>query len=253
MLARSRSLDLDPLLSPPQSPANKDIARIQPLESPAYISPSKAKLLNANPGPSTDANKRGIRDRRGTIRASDFPPAPAGSEDVALLGGARRTRSGTVIGPARNKRERSGTVSAAARPIGLSTVTRALDRAVGGPNTEGMDIDKSMQRPDPADADVPMSDDNCENEQAGFDGDREDYDAVEMDPMNIVNCWRDEDWPWTVAEPPSPVRSRRVRAKNRKRGRGIGIELKLPKRLELWQMREHDADDGEDDPLDLLR
>jgi hypothetical protein len=111
-----------------------------------------------------------------------------------------------------------------------------------------MDIDKSMQRPDPADADVPMSVDNGENVQPGFDGDREDNDA---DPMNIVSCWRDEDWPWTVAEPPSPVRSRRLRAKNRKRG--PGIELKLPKGWELWQMREHDEDDGEYDPLNLFR
>ena len=239
VLSRSRSLDMDSLQSPTRSPiatSKKAIIQVQPLESPAYISPSKGKLSNVQPGANTNTNKRGTRDRRGTIRASDFPPVPTGGGNVGP-GGTRRTRSGTIVGPTGNRRERSGTVLAAARPTGLS----AVPHAVAG------EMDGDMQ---PAhDADVQMPDCGRTNLEIGG-ADRED-DTIAADPMNIVGHWRDEDWPWTVAEPPSPECPRPSRAENRRRRLGLG-RSKMPKGWELWKMREHDEDNGYEDPLNLL-
>jgi hypothetical protein len=201
-----------------------------------YISPSKAKLPNIHPGNNTNTNKRGTRDRRGTIRASDFPPILAGGGDVGLGDRARRTRSGTVVGPTWNRRERSGTVVAAARPTGLSVVSDV--------ETGEADVNMPLERP-AHDADVQMSD-------CGGTGVGRGENSVEADPMNIVGPWRDEDWPWAVAEPPSPVCPRQKRAENRKRRSGLGLGLKMPKGWELWRMREHDEEDGQDDPLNLL-
>jgi hypothetical protein len=217
-----------------------------------YISPSKAKHSNANLnlGTNTIASKPGTRNRRGTIRASDFPPAPAGGgEGVGLAGGARRTRSGTVVGPARNRRERSGTVVAAARPAGLAGVPHV----VGHGDSSGMDpgeadVDMPLQQP-AHDADVQMSDVGRTDPKGSV---REEDGGVELDPLNIVGSWRDEDWPWAVAEPSSPVRPRRTRAENRKRKSVSGLGLKMPKGWQLWKMREHDEDDREDDPINML-
>lgn len=250
-LTRSRSLDLDSP-SPPQPPnitSKEGGIQVQPLESPVYISPSKAKhtVANLNSGTNRSTNKRETRDRRGTIRASDFPPNS--SEGVGLAGGARRTRSGTVVGPALNRRERSGTVVAAARPLCLAGALHVVGHGNGGRRDTGeVDVDIPLQQP-AHDADVEMSDDSGTNLKIGV---REDDSGIDADPMNIVGPWRDVDWPWVVADPPSPVRPHFMKAENRKLRSRLGLGLKMPKG-ELWQMREHDGEDGEDDPMDILR
>jgi hypothetical protein len=98
------------------------------------------------------------------------------------------------------------------------------------------------------DTDEQMSDCGGTSLKIGLGGGRAE-DDVEADDMNIVGPWRDEDWGWAVAEPPSPVRPRRTRAK---KALVSVLGLRLPKGRELWQMREHDEDDGENDALDLL-
>jgi hypothetical protein len=256
-LTRSRSLDLDSLPTPPRSPitaCGKDESQVRPLESPVYISPSKAKhakvKVNLNIDPDTNASRQGTRERRGTIRAADFPPVPAGGEGVGLEGGARRTRSGTIVGPARNRRERSGTVVGAVRPADLTGVSHVVEHGEDNVMDTG-DVNVEMQSQRPAhDADVQMSDDIRTNPKTSVEG-----SGGEADPMNIVGSWCDEDWPWAVAEPPSPACPRRTRAGNRKHRSGLGLGLKMPKGWKLWQMREHDEEDGEDedDPINLLQ
>ena len=144
------------------------------------------------------------------------------------------------MGPTGNRRERSGTVIAAARPTGFSAVPHVVTRA--------MDVDMQPERP-AHEADVQISD--CSTTHLKMGGDRNKEDDVAADPMNIVGHWCDEDWPWTVAEPSSPLRPRQTRAKNKRRRSGLGLGLKMPKGRELWEMREHE-EDGHDDPLNLL-
>jgi hypothetical protein len=234
MLTRSRSLDLDPPPLSPRSNSGDGGIHVEPLESPVYISPVKAKHTNTNPETSARVN---TRDRRGTIRASDFPPVVAET---------RRTRSGTIVGPTWNRRERSGTVIASDRPACLPAIPQMIGDSNGGsPGTGGMEVDMQPQRA-VDDNDEQMLD--CGGTRAiGIGGKAEDS-VVEADAMNIMGPWRDEDWGWAVAEPPSPVHPRRTRAKRLVAGLGLG----LPKGRTLWQMREHDEDDGKNDPLDLL-
>lgn len=205
-MLRARSLDLEQ-------------NGIPALHSPARISPTKAKNSNDN------TNARGGRDRRGTIRASDFQINATAGE-----GGARRTRSGTIIGPAGPRRDRSGTI--VARPSNLVIPPRN-------------DVDVDMQ-----DADV-LPQDTVHGDVL-----MSEVDEFE-DEMLLKSHWHDEDW--VVAEPPSPIVPRR-KAKKRDWKKEWEKEKNLERRQQKignstgsWGLSEHDEDDEEDDPLDLFK
>ncbi|KAG5643803.1 hypothetical protein DXG03_009626 [Asterophora parasitica] len=206
-VSRTRSLGLEPDRSQGG----------QPLQSPAQISPSKSRI----PVPSsTSKDKRVGRERRGTIRASDFAAAQA--SNTAVAGAPRRTRSGTVVqGPAAPRRERSGTILA--RPPASTLVSKAAAASVDG--------------------DVNMGDAPQERGDVLMAGPEDESDD-EMQLLSGHWC----DGAWAVAEPPSPKVTRRSNAKAKlvaswkkkhAPGRGLGT----------WGMKEHDEDDGEDDPL----
>ncbi|KAG6845019.1 hypothetical protein H0H87_001540 [Tephrocybe sp. NHM501043] len=202
-LLRTRSLDHQSDLVPVG----------QSLKSPAKISPFKTKVA------SNDAIivKRSGRDRRGTIRASDF--AVSGS---SALGGPRRTRSGTVVqGPTRTHRERSDTIVARSSNLTESTPVPSL----GASDVDMHDVTDDTNHQELGDAIMGID----END----------------DELLLKGPWVDEDW--VVAAPPSPVLPRRknkgipewwkrFELKNRSGAMGIG----------------HSDGDGEDDPLLLL-
>ncbi|RDB15803.1 hypothetical protein Hypma_003647 [Hypsizygus marmoreus] len=208
-ISRTRSLDIEPERSQLQEQTQGNA-----LQSPAHISPSKTKHVDTE---TTTKEKRGGRDRRGTIRASDF--------QAQVVAGARRTRSGTVVqGPTRPRRERSGTIIATSQAQGALVAKTSAARP-----EEHEDVD--MHGPQ------------------GHDGYLDDVHMsgeVDEDELNLVGYWHDEDW--VVAEPPSPEVPRRKpkRAPGWKKSWGIG------RGLGTWGMAEHDEDDGGDDPL-LLR
>ncbi|KAF8074717.1 hypothetical protein FPV67DRAFT_594039 [Lyophyllum atratum] len=191
----------------------------KPLQSPAQISPSKLK------NSTTDAAKvkRGGRERRGTIRASDFPVLQ-GSSTTLLGGGPRRTRSGTIVqGPSHPRRERSNTILA--RPPAIITSITAVRRLDDG------DVDMGHVREE---------DDQREVDDVLMSG-----DEIE-DELLLKGQWCDEDW--AVAEPPSPELPRR----STRKGKGVHDwkkRLRLRKGLGSWGREEHDEDVGEDDPL----
>ncbi|KAG5654202.1 hypothetical protein H0H81_006235 [Sphagnurus paluster] len=200
-ISRTRSLDLE--LDRPQNG--------QPLQSPAHISPLKSKNLAA------EREKHGGRNRRSTLRASDFP---APNCTASAVGGPRRTRSGTVVqGPTAPRRERSGTILArppVLRPINATAAALSKNRDIEIDKTDGHNVTQGTD-------DVLMSSDD--------------------DELLLKGHWCDEDW--LVAAPPSPeLRSQSTR-KNAARKRRYG----LAKGLGTWGMKEHDEDDGMDDPL----
>jgi hypothetical protein len=207
-ISRARSLDLEQ-------------SEIPALHSPARISPTKAKNTNGN------NNVRGGRDRRGTIRASDFQIKHFAELGTGGAGGAaRRTRSGTIVGPAGPRMERSGTV--VGRPI------------VEPPRG---DVDVSMD-------DAASTPDNAAHRDVLMS----EVDESE-DEMLLQGHWHDEDW--VVAEPPSPVVPRNTRKVDWKKGwekekNRERRQWKLGNSIGSWGMNEHDEGEDEDDPLNLF-
>ncbi|KAG6841462.1 hypothetical protein C0991_010887 [Blastosporella zonata] len=198
---RTRSLDLDT----DHSSAGR------PLQSPAQISPSRMKTVPDE----TAVVKRAGRDRRGTIRASDFPVS-----GPSALGGPRRTRSGTVVqGSIRPRRERSDTVRPSTSVVDC-VLAPSLDVDV-----DMLDVTENLRRQELTD--VLMTTDEQEDE------------------LLLKDHWVDEDW--AVAAPPSPtlpLRKRKGHPEWRKR-----FELRMASGL--WGIGKRD-DDGKDDPLNLL-
>ncbi|KAF9460553.1 hypothetical protein BDZ94DRAFT_1311436 [Collybia nuda] len=211
-ISRTRSLDLDQAIVPTSN-------------SPAYNPPTKTKnAIDKN-------NVRNGRDRRGTIRASDFQSKRlTETTSVEGGGGARRTRSGTIIGPAR--RDRSGTI--VAHPPKLVT-----------PHQNNTDVD--------------MQDISLAPKDALNNATMSEVDELE-DEMLLKGHWHDEDW--VVAENPSPVVPRRKNARKRdlswkkdweRNKNREKRQWKLSISTGNWGVSEHDEDDGEDDPLDLFK
>lgn len=183
----------------------------KPLQSPVHIPLSQTKQVAVI----SVSEKRTGRDRRGTLRASDF--SVSGS---SVLAGPRRTRSGTVVqGSTRPRRERSDTI--VARPSNSASSNR-----LPIPSSAG---------------DVTMSDSIGDPGRRGVDvlmATTEEQD----DELLLKNNWIDEEW--VVAAPPSPVlprRKRKVFTEWRRR-------FEQRKASGIWGM-EHDPDNGEDDPL----
>ncbi|KAG6907893.1 hypothetical protein DXG01_007000 [Tephrocybe rancida] len=197
--SRTRSLDLEPDRSSGE----------QSLQSPARISPSKTKAVHVE--------SVAKRDRRGTIRASDFP-VPGSS----VLGGPRRTRSGTVVqGPTRPRRERSDTV-VARPPNSVLLGCAATSSGVG--DVDMADVTSDAGHKDVGD--VSMTVDERDDE------------------LLLKDHWVDEDW--AVAAPPSPVLPRRKNGIPEWRKR-----FELKRASGAWSIG-HSVDNGESDLL-LLR
>ncbi|GLB43389.1 hypothetical protein LshimejAT787_1302900 [Lyophyllum shimeji] len=210
-ISRTRSLDVE-------------IERSQedhPLRSPAQISPSQLRHSSTN----TAQTKRGGRDRRGTIRASDFAVLQGTTTSVFGGGGPRRTRSGTIVqGPSHPRRERSGTILARP-PVSLTPSTVPVRPSDDG-DVDMLDIREEAGHKEVGD--VPMSTDESDDE------------------LLLKEAWSEE--AWVVASPQSPQLPRRSARKvkgicdwrkRRRLGKGLGS----------WGMAEHDEDDGTDDPL----
>jgi hypothetical protein len=120
------------------------------------------------------------RMRRGTIRASDHALQPP------KVAQARRNRSGTIVGPSAARRTRSGTI--------IGPVSN-IKTAPGGIKTKQIPI---------------ISGDEKTKSSSGI-GNANDTAVVESDDDPIDSFkeeWVDEDWPWAVADPPSPVATR---------------------------------------------
>ena len=161
------------------------------------------------------------RDRRGTIRASDFRGPVSGL--LPLAGGARRTRSGTVVqASSRARRERSDTIIARNSSLPcIVSETEPASQAVAIHQTLHAGSELEVQRDTHASAPAEGSDDE------------------------LGGCWVEEDW---AVSPPSHVRSLTVmpkgpRFKQWKKG------WKPGRVTGTWGTRDHDEDDGEDDPL----
>ena len=163
---------------------------------------------------------------------------------------ARRTRSGTVVGPVptSGRRERSGTV--VARPSVIKPVPVSASRVHRSDNANGRADRNEGGGIGDVDMQESVADEDIEDHLGGDDVHMLDLEEVEVDededPLNLKDCWRDEDW--IVAEPPSPVVSRK-RTGKRMKGLAVGLGLKSS----LCQMTEHDEDDGGDDPLSMLK
>ncbi|KAG6861279.1 hypothetical protein C0995_002087 [Termitomyces sp. Mi166 len=199
---RTRSLDFE----------TDQSSDVQSIQSPAQTSHSQTKHVTVE----LRNEKRPGRDRRGTIRASDFQVAGS-----SVLVGPRRTRSGTVVQGSRPRRERSDTI--VARP----SIT-ASSKCAPPPSTCAGDVDMFDSSEDAGRqevVDVLMT----TNEE-------------QDDELLLKDNWVDEEW--VVAAPPSPVlprRKRKVITEWRRR-------FEQKKASGIWGM-DHDPDDGEDDPL----
>ncbi|KAG6898302.1 hypothetical protein C0992_011893 [Termitomyces sp. T32_za158] len=216
------SLISSPTLSQGRKPAltraqslDHEIDRLsdgKPLQPPAYLPFSQTKQVVVISG----NEKRTGRDRRGTIRASDFPIAGS-----SILAGPRRTRSGTVVqGSTRPRRERSDTI--VAKPYNLASSS-------------------CLPAPSMRAGDVTMSDSTGDSGRQGVDvamATTEEQD----DELLLKGNWIDEEW--VVAAPPSPVLPRRRRKALTEWRR----RFEQKKASGIWGM-EHDPDNGEDDPL----
>ncbi|KAF8320140.1 hypothetical protein F5887DRAFT_1087926 [Amanita rubescens] len=125
------------------------------------------------------------RMRRGTIRASDHALQPP------KVGQARRSRSGTIVGPSAARRTRSGTIIG---PVSQKTAPGAA---------------KNRQT-----SVMPGNEKIKSSSATGSAGDP----VIVEDRDDEINAFNEEwvDEPWVVADPPSPVaaktRSRNARA-----------------------------------------
>ena len=121
------------------------------------------------------------RMRRGTIRASDHVLLPP------KVGQARRNRSGTIVGPSAARRTRSGTI--------IGPISN-IKTAPGGVKTRQMPIIPSDGKA------ISSSGIDSASDTLVVEGDDD-------DPINFFKEeWVDEDWPWAVADPPSPITTR---------------------------------------------
>ena len=168
------------------------------------------------------------RKRRGTIRASDQTSLSQKTTQE------RRSRSGTIVGPSAARRTRSGTV------IGPSLNVRVTQ--VGSKSRTTTTVPREERDRAPVEVDT--------------SGDTIVVD--EDDPLDLFKEeWIDEDWPWAVADPPSPIASR-TKIKGSRSIRSTKGQL-VPKRTALkhaqFGMQEDIAEksEGESDDELLLK
>ena len=160
------------------------------------------------------------RMRRGTIRASDHVMLPP------KVGQARRNRSGTIVGPSAARRTRSGTI------IGPVSNIKAAPGGV-----------KTRQMPN-----IPSDEKAKSSSGIGNESDTVVVEGDDDDPINLFKEeWVDEDWPWAVADPPSPIASR-TRNGNPRALKCTSLNKKLMvKHVQVGIMK--NGDDSSDDEL----
>ncbi|KAK2465698.1 hypothetical protein APHAL10511_002242 [Amanita phalloides] len=140
------------------------------------------------------------RTRRGTIRASDRAAQPMG------VGQTRRNRSGTIVGPSAARRTRSGTIIGPSQHIKIASVSLKARHT--------------------------SSEEKAQSNSGTSSGNTLVIDGEDDDPLDLFKDeWVDEDWPWIVADPPSPVVAK-PRSKNIRNSR-LMKGLPLNKRLAL--------------------
>lgn len=161
------------------------------------------------------------RMRRGTIRASDHVLLPP------KIGQARRNRSGTIVGPSVARRTRSGTIIGPVSNIKTAPV-------------------KTRQIPI-----IPSDEKTKTSSGIGSASGTVVVDGDDDDPINLFKEeWVDEDWPWAVAEPPSPIatRTRNGNARALKPTKCMSLNKKLMvKHVQVGIMK--NGDDSSDDEL----
>ncbi|KAF8629104.1 hypothetical protein AX15_003589 [Amanita polypyramis BW_CC] len=160
------------------------------------------------------------RKRRGTIRASDHTLQSQKSAQT------RRNRSGTIIGPAAARRTRSGTIIGPTSQI--KTVLKAK-HATTTPSEEKMANSGAA---------------------GGMAVDDEDDDPLD----SFKQEWVDEDWPWVVADPPSPVtiRTRSKSARMVRPMKGLPLHKRVVSKHGQGDIPENSTDNHDDESDDEL-
>ncbi|KAF8625028.1 hypothetical protein AX17_006942 [Amanita inopinata Kibby_2008] len=163
------------------------------------------------------------RNRRETIRASDqvtHPPKPS----QAL---ARRKRSGTVVGPSAARRTRSGTIVGPplqAKIVQHASKERHYEAGTGAP---------ALSMPHELADSETLRHDSGETIVVVDDNDELDLFKEE---------WIDEDWPWIVADPSSPLTEKNRNKNPRTSWNAKGLSLhKRPLSKSLGADNQEDA------------